>query len=201
MFYIDIITMKKDLVFFGIQWSGKWTQADLLLKDFPNYKYLEPGQIFRALTSNKNIISDHITERMSQWKMLDDSLAFDLFNMYGHLLSSKSKMLLDWFPRSLPQMYYFLSKESKHKRDFIGVHFYLSKEKATERLLKRAKEQWRKDDTKKSITKRLNTFEKETLPVIEYFEKIDKLITIDADQDVNLIYKDLLKQLKKHWAM
>jgi adenylate kinase family enzyme len=81
------------------------------------------------------------------------------------------------------------------------VHFYLSKEKATERLLKRAKEQWRKDDTKKSITKRLNTFEKETLPVIEYFEKIDKLITIDADQDVNLIYKDLLKQLKKHWAM
>jgi adenylate kinase family enzyme len=68
-------------------------------------------------------------------------------------------------------------------------------------LLKRAKEQWRKDDTKKSITKRLNTFEKETLPVIEYFEKIDKLITIDADQDVNLIYKDLLKQLKKHWAM
>jgi adenylate kinase family enzyme len=81
------------------------------------------------------------------------------------------------------------------------VHFYLSKEKAIERLLKRAKEQWRKDDTKKSITKRLNTFEKETLPVIEYFEKIDKLITIDADQDVNLIYKDLLKQLKKHWAM
>lgn len=78
--------MKKDLVLFGIQWSGKWTQANLLMEDYPNYKYLEPGQIFRALTSNKNIISKHISERMSQWKMLDDSLALDLFSMYSHLL-------------------------------------------------------------------------------------------------------------------
>lgn len=193
--------MKKDLVFFGIQWSGKWTQANLLLEDFPDYKYLEPGQIFRALSSNKNIISDHIQERMSQWKMLDDSLAFDLFNMYGHLLSKKNKMLLDWFPRSLPQMYYFLSKENEHKRNFIWVHFYLSKEKAIERLLKRAKEQWRSDDTIKSITKRLDLFVKETLPVIEYFEKIEKLITIDADQPVDLIYKNLIKQLKERWAL
>lgn len=193
--------MKKDLVFFGIQWSGKWTQANLLLEDFPDYKYLESGQIFRALSSNKNIISDHIQERMSQWKMLDDSLAFDLFNMYGHLLSKKNKMLLDWFPRSLPQMYYFLSKENEHKRNFIWVHFYLSKEKAIERLLKRAKEQWRSDDTIKSITKRLDLFVKETLPVIEYFEKIEKLITIDADQPVDLIYKSLIKQLKERWAL
>ncbi len=138
---------------------------------------------------------------MSQWKMLDDSLAFDLFNMYGHLLSKKNKMLLDWFPRSLPQMYYFLSKENEHKRNFIWVHFYLSKEKAIERLLKRAKEQWRSDDTIKSITKRLDLFVKETLPVIEYFEKIEKLITIDADQPVDLIYKNLIKQLKERWAL
>lgn len=193
--------MKKDLVFFGIQWSGKWTQADLFLKDFSDYKYLEPGQIFRALSSNKNIISDHIQERMSQWKMLDDSLAFDLFNMYGHLLSKTDYMLTDWFPRSLPQMYYFLSKESEYKRDFVWVHFYLSKEKAIERLLKRAQEQWRKDDTTESITRRLDLFEKETLPVIEYFQKIEKLITIDADQPIDLIYKSLLEQLKKRWVL
>jgi adenylate kinase family enzyme len=58
--------MKKDLVFFGIQGSGKGTQAELFLQNYPEYKYLEPGQIFRALSSNKNIISQHITERMAQ---------------------------------------------------------------------------------------------------------------------------------------
>ncbi len=189
--------MKKDLVLFGIQWSGKWTQAALLMDDFPNYRYLEPGQIFRALTSNKNIISDHIAQRMSQWKMLDDNLAFDLFNMYGHLLTKDDRMLTDWFPRSLPQMYYFLSKEAKYQRDFMWVHFYLSKERAIERLLQRAKEQWRKDDTVESITKRLDLFEKETLPVIKYFEQIGKLIVIDADRPVDFVYKNFLEQLKE----
>jgi adenylate kinase family enzyme len=43
----------------------------------------------------------------------------------------------------------------------------------------------------------LDLFVKETLPVIEYFEKIEKLITIDADQPVDLIYKNLIKQLKE----
>jgi len=190
--------MKKDLVFFGIQWSGKWTQAKLFMKKYPEYKYLEPGQIFRALTSNQNIISDHISERMSQWKMLDDNLAFDLFNMYGHLLDKDNFMLTDWFPRSLPQMYFFLSREAKYQRDFIWVHFYLSKEKAIERLLQRAKEQNRKDDTEESIIKRLDNFEKETLPVIKYFEQIGKLITIDADQEIDHVYNDFLTKLKNN---
>jgi adenylate kinase len=193
--------MKKDIVLFGIQWSGKWTQADLLMKDYPSYKYLEPWQIFRALTSNKNIISDHIVQRMSQWKMLDDNLAFDLFNMYGHLLTKDDCMLTDWFPRSLPQMYYFLSKEAKYQRDFIWIHFYLSKEKAIERLLQRAKEQWRRDDTRESIIKRLELFEKETLPVIKYFEQIGKLIVINAYQPANMVYKDFLRQLNEFDCM
>jgi adenylate kinase family enzyme len=45
--------------------------------------------------------------------------------------------------------------------------------------------------------KRLNLFEKETLPVIKYFEQIGKLITIDADQSVDMVYKDFLKQLNE----
>ena len=193
--------MKKDLVFFGIQWSGKWTQADLFSKDFPNCKHLELWQIFRALSSNKNLISEYIADRMFQWKMLDDSLAFDLFDMCGHLLSQTDYMLIDWFPRSLTQMYHFLSKANAEQRDFIWVHFYLSKEKAIERLLKRAQEQWRKDDTVESITRRLDLFTQETLPVIEYFQKIDKLIIIDADQPIDSIYNNLLEQLKKHRAI
>lgn len=193
--------MKKDIVLFGIQWSGKWTQADLLMKDYPSYKYLEPWQIFRALTSNKNIISEHISDRMSQWKMLDDNLAFDLFSMYGHLLDKSDCMLTDGFPRSLPQMYYFLSREAQYQREFMWVHFYLSKERAIERLLQRAQQQWRKDDTVESITKRLDLFEKETLPVIKYFEQIGKLIVIDADQPLEMVYKDFLEQLNKFDCM
>jgi adenylate kinase family enzyme len=106
-------------------------------------------------------------------------------------------MLTDGFPRSLAQMYYFLTREAKHQREFMWVHFYLSKEKAIERLLQRAKEQWRKDDTRESIGKRIEVFEQETLPVIRYFEQIGKLIVIDADKPLEIVYKEFLEQLNK----
>lgn len=157
---------------------------------------MEPGQIFRALTSNDNIISRHIAERMAQGKMLDDNLAFDMFNMYTHLLDKEDYMLTDGFPRSLPQMYYFLGQEAKYHREYVAVHFKLSREKAMERIMKRAQEQGRGDDVEESILKRLDTFEQETQPVIDYFEQIKKLITIDADQSIEAIFSEWERKLQ-----
>ena len=156
--------MNKDIVFFGIQGSWKWTQAKIFLEEYPNFKYIEPGQIFRALSSNANAISGFMKDTMAQWKMLPDTLAFDLFTMCFHLLESNE---------------------------------YISREKAVERILNRAKEQNRADDLDmNTINKRLDTFEKETLPVIKYFESIWKLITVWAGDSVDEIYKKMIDSLK-----
>lgn len=135
---------------------------------------------------------------MKQGKMLDDHLIFDLFNMYYHLLDEESLMLTDGFPRTIPQMYYFLSKECKHKRDYLGIYFEISREQAVERILKRAHEQNRADDLDMTtINQRLDLFEQETMPVISYFKSIGKLITIDALQSIDEIYAQLKDALMK----
>jgi adenylate kinase family enzyme len=46
-----------------------------------------------------------------------------------------------------------------------------------------------------TINKRLDTFEKETMPVIKYFESIWKLITVKADVSVDEIYQNMIKQV------
>jgi adenylate kinase family enzyme len=48
--------MTKDIVLFGIQGSGKGTQASLLLEKLSGYKYFEPGNILRAVKSNDNVL-------------------------------------------------------------------------------------------------------------------------------------------------
>jgi adenylate kinase len=53
------------------------------------------------------------------------------------------------------------------------------------------------DDTKDAIERRLNIYEKETTPVIEYLDKVGKIIHIDADQSVEKIFEDTLVALKK----
>jgi len=188
--------MNKDIVFFWIQWSWKWTQAKIFLEKYNNYKYIEPGQIFRALSSNDNVISSYMKDTMAQGKMLSDSLAFDLFSMCSHLLEDGECMLTDWFPRTMAQLHYFIAKECEMKRDFVGVYFDISRETAVERILKRAKEQNRADDMDmNTINKRLDTFEKETMPVIKYFDSIWKLITVRADVSVDEIYKNMIEKL------
>lgn len=133
---------------------------------------------------------------MAEGKMLDDSLVFDLFNMYYHLLKSDDLILADGFPRTIPQMYYFLSKEYEFQRDFSAIYFHITREKALERILSRAQQQNRIDDLKMEVIhQRLDLFEQETLPVIEHFRTIGKLIEIDADQDVDQIYAILKKKL------
>lgn len=195
------MTMKKDIILFGIQWSWKGTQADLLMKELEWYEYFEPGQIFRALKSNNNVLGEHIRGRMDQGKMVDDAITFGAFDIYQHLLQPGEHMLIDGFLRTLDQMYYFLNQEYKHKRDFIWIHYNLDKEEAIKRLVERSKIEHRVDDTETSIRTRLDIYEKETKPVIEYLDTLGKIIHINAHQSIEDIYKETTIALKKHWLL
>jgi adenylate kinase len=95
-------------------------------------------------------------------------------------------------------MYYFLTQEYKHKRDFVGIHYVLDKEEAIKRLSMRAKIEQRKDDTETSIRTRLDIYEKETQPVIQYLDGLGKIIHINAHQSIEDIYKETIEALKKH---
>ena len=188
--------MQKDIILIGIQWCGKWTQANIFLEQNTNYKYFETWNIFRALSSNKNIFSDYVSSRIQAGKLVEDKLVFWLFDCASKLLNEWEYLLLDWFPRNLAQKEHFVQQWKKIWRDFVCVHFNLSREKAIERIQKRAIEQWRTDDAKKEIIKkRLETFEIETLPVIHWFELEGKLITIEADQSIDAIYSELVNKL------
>jgi len=188
--------MQKDILFFGVQWCGKWTQANLFLQNNPNFKYFEAGNIFRALSSNKNIFSDYVSSRIQAWLLVEDKLVFWLFDCGTDLLNDEEFVLFDGFPRNLDQKEYFTQQRKNKWRDFVCVNFNLSREKAIERIKKRAIEQWRMDDANEdTINKRLETFYSETMPVIEAFESEWKVITINADQWIEEIYNDMFNKL------
>ncbi len=189
--------MKKDIVLFGIQGSGKWTQASLLMEKLEWYMYFEPWQVFRALKSNNNVLGEHIRDRMDQGRMLDDAITFGIFDIFQHLVNSGKNMVVDGFLRSLDQMYYFLTQQYKYKRDFIWIHYDLSRDDAMKRILSRAEKEWRADDVERSIITRLDIYEKKTKPVIEYLDTIGKIIHIKANQTVEEIHKETISKLEK----
>ncbi len=55
---------------------------------------------------------------------------------------------------------------------------------------------YRPDDKPEAIRKRLGEFKKHTLPVINHFKKQDRIIKIDGEQDIEGVFKDILKVIK-----
>jgi adenylate kinase len=117
--------MKKDILLFGMPWAGKGTQADLL-KHYMNEQYihLSTWDVFRALMSHSNAIGDLVHERMNQWLLIDDKVTISLFDAYFFSVIEADKyMLLDWYPRSIPQLNNFLSKAHDNNRALLGIYF------------------------------------------------------------------------------
>ncbi len=186
----------KDLIFLGIQWCGKGTQADLLLKDLKNYEYMEMGQLCRALMANDNCIGNYIRNIVNNGIMVDNFITHDLLHSAIQIAEKGNlNLLIDGFPRLMPQADYLIKIMQEYSRDFTVVHFELSKDKALERLKNRATIEWRKDDAPEAMERRVSIFIDETLPVIKRLEEMGKVITINADNTIENIQAELRNKL------
>ena len=54
----------------------------------------------------------------------------------------------------------------------------------------------RKDDTEATVKNRLDVYNKETAPLIDYYRCKDILVTVNGDQDVNVVTDEIFKALK-----
>lgn len=188
--------MNKDIVFLGIQWCGKWTQAKLLLQKLPDFLYLEMGQTLRAITSNTNLIWDYIKDVINNGKMVDNYITYDIIETSLKIAHHNQKnIMIDGFPRMPEQAEFFANTMKSMNRDYVVVYLELSKEKALERMMHRAGIEGRKDDNPQAMNNRLDIFFHDTMQVIKHFEEMWKVIAVNADDTIENISKDLMEKL------
>jgi adenylate kinase len=96
----------KDIILFGAPGCGKGTQAELLIEKLAGIvSHISTGDVFRALVSQPNAIGKYVKDRMESGKLIDDQVTMSLFNAYFFTVLDEQKyMLLDGYPRSIPQM-------------------------------------------------------------------------------------------------
>ena len=97
--------------------------------------------------------------------------------------------MLSGFPRTLKQAEFLNEISKADKIIFLDV----PKKVIKERLVKRAKIENRIDDNLKIINIRLEVYEKDTKPLLDYYK--NNLILIQGNKTVNKIEKDIIKKL------
>jgi adenylate kinase len=165
--------------------AGKGTQVVNISKTL-NIPHISTGDIFRENMKNETplgleakafydkgmYVPDEVTNRI-----VEDRLTWD---------DAKNGFLLDGYPRTVDQVQFLdqiLSKKSEKIEKVLELTIDIPVVVA--RLLKRAQEQGRIDDTKEVITKRLEVYATSTAPLLAEYQSRGILIKVDGMGSVN----------------
>lgn len=185
-----------DLVFFGIQGSGKGTQAKKLAAE-QGYDIFEAGGELRKIAASGSELGETVKSYIDQGHLVPHEIIMKVVAEAIAARASDTKILFDGIPRDSAQQQDFDAIMQRAGRDFRCIHFLLDTDAAEQRILGRAKEQGRADDADTAIIRRrMDTFREKTMPVIEDYASRGMVTEIDAAEGVETVYKTLFKALQ-----
>ncbi|GHW02327.1 adenylate kinase [candidate division SR1 bacterium] len=181
---------KTAIVMFGAPGSGKGTQAKYLMDTY-DFIQLSTGDILRGLKKkSESDLTDSQREAISvmdSGRLVSDELVSQLLADEIET-SQSSKIIFDGFPRNETQITIFNDLMQKFEFNrIIPVYLEVSDEILIDRMKSRIKEMKeaglpvRADDTPETLEVRLDTYHRDTEPVINYFEKSSDMIMLKAD--------------------
>jgi adenylate kinase len=174
------------ILLMGIAGSGKGTQGKMLA-DSKGLHLISMGDVVRMYVTGEQ------RERMVAGGLLDDQEIIKIVDKVLASLSDTEEVLLDGFPRTIPQAEWLLEQTRKGRFSLsAAVHLVASRVAVKERLLKRA----RVDDVEDSIEARFNEYERSTEPLLKWLGEHDVDVkNIDAEQPVEAVSKEIIDYL------
>lgn len=173
------------LVIFGPPGSGKSTIAKLIAKRF-RLKHIVASDIIKREIKKNNFIGKKMNEFIEKGELVPENLIENLMKIN----LPKNSFISDGYPRRTSQAKVLDKLSMPDSVVFLNVPYSV----LIKRLLNRAKIEGRKDDTPKTIKERFNVYRKQTEPLLNYYK--NKLIIINANRDIKVIEKDVIKRLK-----
>ena len=189
----------RTILLFGAPGAGKGTQGKII-GTIPNFFHCACGEVFRSLKADSEVGRIFI-EYSSRGELVPDAPTVKLWHFFiegctktGRFHPKQDTLVLDGIPRSRHQ-----AEMLQDTLDVVAI-FYLrcKKEEAlVERLQRRALRENRLDDANlETIRQRLETYETETRPVLDFYPK-KTVHHIDASQKPVEVLFDILKQVVK----
>jgi len=212
------------LIILGPPGAGKGTQAERLAKDF-NLIHISTGDIFRNAVKEGTEMGKKAKEYMDKGLLVPDEIVVGIVKERLSQPDCKDGFILDGFPRTLEQAEALeeVVKELGMKIDAV-ISVDVNEEELISRLTGRrvcrncgatyhlkfnppkvrnicdhcsGELYQRDDDTLDTVKERLDVYNKQTLPIIEYYKGKNLFVSIDGAQQINEVYADISAQLKK----
>ena len=186
--------MSVRLILVGPPGAGKGTQAELLCEAL-GIPAISTGEIFRrhakahdelgqlaeSYTSRGELVPDEVTNKMVAARLAEQDAA--------------DGFLLDGYPRNLSQVAALDSMLGESSIDAV-LSLVADDDEVVQRLLGRAAEQGRVDDTEDVIRHRIELYHAQTEPLISVYRERGILVEVDGMGGIDEVAQNLISELK-----
>jgi adenylate kinase len=144
----------------------------------------ELGRKVKAMTGDGVLVPDDLTIAMISNRLAEPD--------------AQGGFVLDGFPRNIAQADALDKLLGGIGRELDAILFFdVPDEVGLERALKRAELENRADDTPEVIAKRLETYHRETEPIVEYYRRTGKLVPLHASRSVEEVWREISEALEQ----
>jgi len=183
------------LLLIGPPGAGKGTQATILAETFA-IPAISTGDMFRANVANKTELGLKVKAIMDAGEYVPDSLTNEIVADRLAQPDAAGGFLLDGYPRTIEQVHELdrMLAAAGTALDAV-VLITADTDEVVGRLLKRAQEQGRTDDTEDVIRHRMNVYAEQTAPLIDVYEQRGHVLTVDGLGEVTDVTERILNAL------
>ena len=206
-----------NIVIFGPPGAGKGTQSNYIVKKF-NLFPLSTGEFLRKEIKNKTELGSKIASIVNSGSLVSDEIASKLNEKIICQQQYKNRIIFDGYPRNIiqAQNLEFLLKKYDQKIDIV-IKLAVKLESIKKRISGRSVCSLcgkiyndfynpapknsnccsskflhkRGDDTLEVATKRFQTYEIATEPLLDFYKKLGLLKVVDGESPIDQIYKEI----------
>lgn len=212
--------MNKIIVLIGAPGAGKGTQARLL-QERKNIPQISTGDMFREMKNADTPLAREVQETMAAGKYVSDELTFQMVKDRTSRDDTKGTYLLDGYPRTAVQAAQLEELAKEQGKEISAILVDIPNDELMKRLTGRRScpvcgeiyniyskppkndnvcdfhpetpLNHRADDNEESVATRLATYDKQTKPLIDYYENSGRLEKVSGEGELEEIYGEIEK--------
>ena len=187
-----------NILVLGPQGSGKGTQAKRIKATY-GIPHIATGDMLREMRGIDNDLGRELSAVMDRGDLVNDEMMIRLIDSRLQRGDTLGGFVLDGFPRTMNQAEALdkLLNELGRDLDVVFDFQVADRELLIGRMLGRAQEEGRSDDTPEAMTRRLDLYERETAPITEYYRAHKaNVVGIHADRSVDEVFAEIERSLQ-----
>jgi adenylate kinase len=186
-----------NLVLFGPPGAGKGTQSEKLIARY-GFVHISTGDLFRWHTKNDTPLGKKVKEIMNSGALVPDEITIAMLKEELDKNPAAKGFLFDGFPRTVAQAE-ALDKFMQDNKTAIHhvIALDVTEAELRIRIAKRKETSNRADDEEEKLNKRITEYFTKTIHVLPYYEKQNRLNTVQGIGSIEEIFNNICIILDK----